>query len=109
MNNTAFSELPPQGESLKSLVGSTKNSVKNTSWKPNPYELAHVIDLILRVKDGGCWVCPDGGSVWTFFKQKKIVRVKGADNQENRKIRKILLMLGFSVLVVNTNNKEEKK
>jgi hypothetical protein len=123
MNVTNFSELPIKEEALKSLIGENKKieldgckkkifynfAVKNTSWKPNPYELAHVIDLILKVKDGGCWICPDGRSVWTFFKQKKMVRVSGPDIQENRKIRKILLLLGFSVLVVGTNQKEEKK
>lgn len=124
MSVSLKTELPNKEGALKSLIGKDKkiklksgkekffyiSDVKDTKWRPSPFDLLKIIKILMAVKEGGSWICPDAGSIWTVYKKKRLIRVEGPDNMTNRKIRKILLMIGFSVLQVRLNiTKEEKQ
>ena len=78
--------------------------MKKTLWRPTAGDLLWTIKILSLVKDGGIWKCPDGRSEWRVYKRKRLIRMDGEENELNRRIKKVLLMLGFSVLEV-----EQKK
>ena len=86
--------------------GST--AMKNTKWRPAIGDLMWTIKILALVRDGGVWKCPDGRSEWKVFKRKRLIRVDGEDNELNRRIKKVLLMLGFSVLEIETKKGSKK-
>ena len=74
--------------------------MENTKWKPAVADLLWTIKILSLVRDGGIWKCPDGRSEWKVYKRKRLIRMDGEENELNRRIKKVLLILGFSVLEV---------
>ncbi|NBP30471.1 MAG: hypothetical protein EBV23_13030 [Flavobacteriia bacterium] len=83
--------------------------MKKTIWRPSVGDLLWTIRILSLVRDGGVWKCPDGRSEWRVYKRKRLIRVTGEDNELNRRIKKVLLILGFSVLEIEPNKKEVAK
>jgi hypothetical protein len=82
--------------------------METTKWKPAVADLLWTIKILSLVRDGGLWKCPDGRSEWKVYKRKRLVRMDGEDNELNRRIKKVILILGFSVLEVEPKKGAKK-
>lgn len=82
--------------------------MKKTLWRPAVGDILWTIKILSLVKDGGIWKCPDGRSEWRVYKRKRLIRMDGEENELNRRIKKVLLMLGFSVLEIESKKGVKK-